>query len=90
MKKPYVQFSKKIVIGVTIAVSAIVFIGVVLAYFAEQIEQMTAVIKIYVQYDMVVFVAYSGNSMLQKWLLKNNGFFGTVNGKEEQTDNSEG
>ena len=32
-------------------------------------EQATQITKVYIQYAMVVFAAYSGNSAVEKWLV---------------------
>lgn len=67
-RRRYVQFSKKVVIAVCTAVTLICVSGIVLDYLMGDAEQATQVIKVYIQYAMVVFAAYSGNSAVEKWL----------------------
>ena len=69
MKKPYVQFSKRVVVAVCIAVTALTICGLCLCYSAGEMDQATEIIKVYIQYAMVVFAAYSGNSAVEKWLV---------------------
>lgn len=69
-KRPYVQFSKKIVVAVNAAVFVVVLAGIVLAAVDGAASEMTAIIRIFVEYAMVVFAAYSGNSAVEKWLVK--------------------
>lgn len=62
-KRPYVQFSKRIVVAVFIAVTAITIAGLIIDWLIGDAEQATHVIRVYVEYAMVVFAAYSGNSI---------------------------
>ena len=68
-KKKYTQFSKRVVIAVCICVTLLSVIGVWLSYTSGEMEQATQIIKVYIQYAMVVFAAYSGNSAVEKWLV---------------------
>lgn len=52
-----------------IAVTMLSLVGVVLSYTSDQMVYAVDVIKVYIQYAMVVFAAYSGNSAVEKWLV---------------------
>ena len=82
--KPYVQFSKRIVVAVTVCVTVLSLVGVVLCYAGNGLEELQGVVKQYIQYAMVVFVAYSGNSAMEKWLLKKAG--ATTSDEETETE----
>lgn len=69
MKKPYVQFSKRIVVAVTVCVTAISTIGLVMTFLTKEMEYGVNIIRTYIEYAMVVFAAYSGNSAVEKWLV---------------------
>ena len=68
--KKYVQFSKKVVIAVCISVTVITVLSIVLDFLGNMPGQATGIVKVYIQFAMVVFAAYSGNSAIQKWLIK--------------------
>lgn len=69
MKKRYVQFSKRIVVAITAAVTALCVLSVCLCFATGQMVEAVEVIKAYIGYATVVFVAYSGNSAAEKWLV---------------------
>ena len=71
--KPYVQFSKRIVVLVTICVTLISLVGMVLSYAGNGLEEMEHAVEAYIRYATIVFVAYSGNSAMEKWLIKTAG-----------------
>ena len=81
--KPYVQFSKKIVTAVTACVTVISLVGVILCYAGNGLKELQSVVEVYIRYAMVVFVAYSGNSAMEKWLLKRAG----VSHDDEEKEN---
>ena len=83
MKKPYVQFSKRIVVAVTIAVTGISVMSCVLCWSSGEPSYLVDIVKAYIQYAMVVFAAYSGNSAVEKWLVKRAG-------NEEESDSDVG
>lgn len=64
----HVQFSKKIVVAVTICVTVLCITSIVLCFMGADLAALTDVVKVYIQYAMIVFAAYSGNSAIQKWL----------------------
>lgn len=68
-KTKYYQFSKKIVVAVTICVTLICLIAIVLCWDGHDLDALTGVVKVYIQYAMIVFVAYSGNSAIEKWVI---------------------
>jgi hypothetical protein len=70
MKKPYVQFSKRIVVAVTASVTAICLAALLLCYLAGSAEEVVMVVRAYISYAIVVFAAYSGNSAVEKWLVR--------------------
>ena len=83
MRKPYVQFSKRVVVSVCVAVTALATVGVVLSYTAGEMNEATEIIKVYIQYAMVVFAAYSGNSAVEKWLVRR---WGSTHPEAEQAE----
>ena len=70
MKKPYVQFSKRIVVAVTASVTVICLTALVLCFLSGGAEEVVMVVKAYISYAIVVFAAYSGNSTVEKWLVR--------------------
>jgi hypothetical protein len=70
MKKPYVQFSKRIVVAVTASVTAICLAALLLCAIAGDAPSVVLVVKAYISYAIVVFAAYSGNSAVEKWLVR--------------------
>lgn len=66
--RKYVQFSKKIVVGVSCAVTALCCMAIWLCWSAADASQIVAVTRAYIEYATIVFVAYSGNSVVEKWL----------------------
>jgi len=70
LKKPYVQFSKRIVVAVTASVTGICVAGVLLCALIGGAEEVELVVKAYINYAIVVFAAYSGNSAVEKWLVR--------------------
>lgn len=67
-QKAYVQFSKRIVLLVTIAVTAISLLAMVLCFFLSDTEALVSTVRTYINYATIVFAAYSGNSVFEKWL----------------------
>ncbi len=70
MKKPYVQFSKRIVVAVTASVTVMCIAGILLCALIGSAEEVVLVVKAYISYAIVVFAAYSGNSAVEKWLVR--------------------
>ncbi len=70
-ERPYVQFSKKMVVLVIESALAISLIGIVLCAIVGAPEDagVVAIIKTYIGFAIVVFAAYSGNSAVEKWLV---------------------
>ena len=84
MKKRYVQFSKRIVVAITSAVTVLCVLAVCLCWAGGQLEQAVEVVKAYIGYATAVFVAYSGNSAAEKWLVSRYGK-STASESEEET-----
>ena len=68
-KRPYMQFSKKVVVAVTAAVTAIALLGIGFCWNAGDTVSLVEVVKSYVGYATIAFAAYSGNSAVEKWLV---------------------
>ena len=58
-QKAYVQFSKQIVLLVTIAVTAISLLAVVLCFFRSDTDALISTVRTYINYATIVFAAYS-------------------------------
>lgn len=71
--KKYTQFSKKIVVAVTAAVTVICASALVLCYMAGDTDSVVGVTNAYIGYATIAFTAYSGNSAVEKWLTKKYG-----------------
>ena len=71
--KRYTQFSKKIVVAVTAAVTVICAAALVLCYMAGDTDSVVGVTNAYIGYATIAFTAYSGNSAVEKWLTKKYG-----------------
>jgi len=73
--KPYVQFSKKMVILSIVSAVIISIIGIVLcaAVGAPDDAGVVAITKTFIGFAIVVFAAYSGNSAVEKWLVSKYG-----------------
>ena len=84
-KRKYVQFSKKIVVAITAAVTVICTASVVLCWMSGEMVIASDVIQAYIGYATVVFVAYSGNSAAEKWLMTRYGGYSTTD--EDDTSN---
>ena len=87
-QKAYVQFSKRIVLLVTIAVTVISLLAMVLCFFRSDTEALVSTVRTYINYATIVFAAYSGNSVFEKWLTqgKSND---TPGDTQEKSGNSE-
>ena len=68
-KRPYMQFSKKVVVAVTAAVTAISVLAIGFCWNAGDTASLVEVVKSYVGYATIAFAAYSGNSAVEKWLI---------------------
>lgn len=70
MKKAYVQFSKQMVVFVSVCVTVLSLLGIVLCAVYEQVEHVAEILRAYIGYATICFVAYSGNSMAEKYLMR--------------------
>lgn len=68
--KPYVQFSKRIVVAVTASVTVLCLAALLLTSLVGGAEEVVLVVRAYISYAIVVFAAYSGNSAVEKWLVR--------------------
>ena len=83
--KKYTQFSKRIVVAVTAAVTIICAAALALCYMAGDTVSMVAVTNAYIGYATVAFVAYSGNSAAEKWLTRK---YATEHTSGEETESN--
>lgn len=67
--KAYVQFSKRMVVLVMVSVTVIIAVSVLGMIYDSQYDQLPEVLQHYLSFAGVVFVAYSGNSAVEKWLV---------------------
>ncbi len=67
--KAYVQFSKRMVVLVMVSVTVIVAVAVLGMIYDSAYDQLPEVMEHYLRFAGVVFVAYSGNSAIEKWLV---------------------
>lgn len=66
----YVQFSKVIIVAVTAAVTVICIGGMALCFALHDTEAVVELGRAYISYAIVAFTAYSGNSAVEKWLVR--------------------
>ena len=85
--KKYTQFSKKIVVAVTAAVTVICASALVLCYMAGDTDSVVGVTNAYIGYATIAFTAYSGNSAVEKWLTRK---YGTEHTSMTDTTESNG
>lgn len=85
--KKYTQFSKRIVVAVTAAVTIICASALVLCYLAGDTCSVVGVTNAYIGYATVAFVAYSGNSAAEKWLTRK---YATEHTSESEVTESNG
>ena len=72
-KKPFIQFSKIVVVFVTLAVTMLCTVAVRLSYKMSDASAMVNAVRAYIEYATIAFVAYSGNSAVEKWLVHKGG-----------------
>ncbi|MBQ9008978.1 MAG: hypothetical protein IJ088_06570 [Clostridia bacterium] len=65
----YVQFSKIMVLIVLTAVTLLAALGLVGMVLSAEYERMSELFSHYTDFSAVVFVAYSGNSVAEKWIV---------------------
>ena len=65
----YIQFSKIMVLIVLIAVTLLAVLGLIGMVLAAEYEYLSGLFTHYTDFASVVFVAYSGNSVAEKWLV---------------------
>ncbi len=85
--KKHTQFSKKIVVAVTAAVTVICAAALALCYLAGDTEGVVDAANAYIGYATIAFTAYSGNSAVEKWLTKK---YGTEHTSTADTTESNG
>lgn len=69
-KKQSVQFSKKMVLAVVLSEIALCIATVALSCCGFDMAIGVDVIRANIPFAVVVFVAYSGNSAVEKWLVR--------------------
>ena len=69
-KERYVQFSKRMVLFVNVAVTVLTAAGMGLCTMRGYMEGVVSVLSSYISFATVCFAAYSGNSMVEKWLVR--------------------
>jgi hypothetical protein len=69
----YVQFSKRVIKWVSLGVFALSVYGMTLCYVANYPQGIVSIAQSDIWYGMFAFIAYSGNSALEKWLIKKGG-----------------
>lgn len=69
MKQKFIQFSKKIVVTVVASVNLFVALAMVMLYDMREASGLVEIVKYYLIFSGIVFVAYCGNSALEKWAL---------------------
>ena len=85
--KKYTQFSKKIVVAVTLAVTIICAAALVLCYLSGDTAGVVDAANAYIGYATIAFTAYSGNSAVEKWLTRK---YGSVHTSEAETTEANG
>lgn len=88
-KRPYMQFSKKIVVAVIVCVTLLSLIAIVLCWHGNDLVSLTNVVRTYIQFSMVVFASYSCNSVAEK-LITNNQLDKIFSSSVKKDDQSEG
>ena len=56
--------------AVTARVTAICMAALLLCYLIGSAEEVVMVVRAYISYAIVVFASYSGNSAVEKWLVR--------------------
>lgn len=82
-KKQYVQFSKKMVMAVVFSEIALCIATVALACCGFDMTIGVDVIRANIPFAVVVFAAYSGNSAVEKWLVRTTQSGSAATGPEE-------
>lgn len=68
-QRQHVQFSKKMVVWVVSSDFLLCVVAILLVIFGQDMTATANIISTYTGFASVVFIAYSGNSMLEKSLL---------------------
>ena len=82
----YVQFSKKMIVSISLGLFVLSLIGMYMCYSVQDGDSIVKIVTIDGYYAIFAFVAYSGNSMLEKWLIKK---FGGILGSELNCNDTE-
>ena len=86
-KNTYVQFSKRMVVFVITAVTVISVMAVLLSYGVEAMTVMQHIVEAYIGFATICFAAYSGNSAVEKWLVRKYAPYRSRDTDDEETDN---
>lgn len=85
-KKEYVQFSKRMVLFVCISVTCLSLLAMGMCFFREAMEEIAEILQGYTGFATICFAAYSGNSMVEKWLVRRFGAYREEKEKDEEDD----
>jgi len=86
----YVQFSKRMVVCISLGLFILSLISIYMSYLITEAEAIVKIVTIDGYYAIFAFIAYSGNSMLEKWLIKKGGgILGSEIASTENTENNE-
>ena len=83
------QFSKKMVVFVNIAVTAISVMSIILCYASENMTVTQHIVEAYIGFATVCFAAYSGNSAVEKWLIRRYANKDDTEDEEDEKDEEE-
>lgn len=85
----YVQFSKRMIISISVGLFILSLIAMYMCYLIQDAGAIVNIVTIGGYYAIFAFVAYSGNSMLEKWLIKKGGgILGSEISSIEDTENN--
>ena len=72
-KARYVQFSKRMVVFTCISAMVISIFACILCYMAENVGAVQGIVQTYIGFATICFAAYSGNSVVEQWLIRKYG-----------------
>ena len=69
----YVQFSKRMIVSISVGLFVLSVVGMYMCFLIKDADAIVKILTIDGYYAIFAFIAYSGNSMLEKWLIKRGG-----------------
>lgn len=66
----YVQFSKRMVLLVVSAVTCLTGAAMILCYLSAHFPEIVKLVDAYIGFATICFAAYSGNSAVEKYLVR--------------------